>query len=72
MKFLLTYQGDASKPPTPETMAAIGKFSREMMESGVIVMTGGLVRPNRRTQLAVDVTRHPSRFRVLVPAAPAP
>ena len=54
MKFLLTYQGDTSKPPTPETMAAIGKFTRELTESGVVVMTGGLVRPNNGTQLKME------------------
>jgi hypothetical protein len=54
MKFLLTYQGDTTKPPTPETMAAIGKFTQEMMESGVVVMTGGLVRPNNGTQLKLE------------------
>jgi hypothetical protein len=51
MKFLLTYQGDKSKPPTPETMAAIGRFTEEMIKSGVVLMTGGLVRPNHGTQL---------------------
>jgi hypothetical protein len=51
MKFLLTYQGDTSKPPTPETMAEIGKLTEEMMRSGVVLMTGGLVRPNNGTQV---------------------
>jgi len=51
MKFLLTYQGDTSKPPTPETMAAIGKFGEEMTKAGVLLMTGGLVRPNTGTRL---------------------
>jgi hypothetical protein len=54
MKFLLTYQGDTTKPPTPETMAASGKFTREMIASGVVVMTGGLVRPNNGTQLKLE------------------
>ncbi len=51
MKFLLTYQGDTSKPPTPETLAAIGALTREMIQSGVVLMTGGLVRPNHGTKL---------------------
>jgi hypothetical protein len=33
-------------------MGAIGKFSMEMMQSGVLLMTGGLVRPTKGTQLA--------------------
>ncbi len=51
MKFLLTYQGDTSIPPTPEKMAAIGKYSQEMAEKGVLLMTGGLVRPDTGTKL---------------------
>jgi hypothetical protein len=58
MKFLLTYQGDRSKPPTPETMAAIGKFGHEMTEKGVLLMTGGLVRPNNGTKLRYAAGKH--------------
>lgn len=51
MKFLLTYQGDTTKPPAPETMAAIGKFTQEMLAKGIVLMTGGLVRPDHGTKL---------------------
>lgn len=51
MKFLMTYQGDTSAPPTPEHLAAIGKFTREMVARGVVVMSGGLVRPDHGTKL---------------------
>jgi hypothetical protein len=51
MKFLLTYQGATSAPPKPETMAAIGKLTEEMKSSGVLLMTGGLVRPDNGTKL---------------------
>jgi hypothetical protein len=51
MKFLLTYQGDRSVPPTKEKMAAIGKFSQEMATRGVLLMTGGLVRPDHGTKV---------------------
>jgi hypothetical protein len=54
MKFLLTYQGDTTKPPTAETMAAIGNLTQEMIQSGVVVMTGGLVRPNNGTKLKLE------------------
>jgi hypothetical protein len=45
MKFLMTYAGDRSVPPSPEKMAAIGKFTAEMVASGVVSLHGGLVRP---------------------------
>ena len=51
MKFLLTYQGDKSQPPSPETMAAIGQFTQEMRLAGVLVMTGGLERPSTGVRL---------------------
>lgn len=51
MKFLLTYQGDTTKPPAPETMAAIGKYTQEMVAKGIVLMTGGLVRPDHGTKL---------------------
>jgi len=51
MKFLLTYQADTTVPPTPETMANIGKFTQEMIAKGIVLMTGGLVRPDNGTKL---------------------
>lgn len=54
MKFLLTYQGDESAPPTPEKLAAIGKFTQEMLARGVVIMTGGLVRPDHGTKLKCE------------------
>ena len=58
MKFLLTYQGDPQKPPSPETMAAIGKLTHEMIQSGVVLLTGGLVRPNHGTKLKFAKGKH--------------
>ena len=57
MKFLMTYKGN-DRNPTPETMAAIGKFGYEMTQKGVLLMTGGLVRPNNGTQLRYEGGRH--------------
>jgi hypothetical protein len=55
MKFLMTYASDPKQgPPTPEQMAAIGKFSQEMVKSGVVLMTGGLVRPTKGTQIKLE------------------
>jgi hypothetical protein len=51
MKYLLTYQGDPSAPPTPAKMAAIGKYGQEMAAKGILLMTGGLVRPDHGTKL---------------------
>jgi hypothetical protein len=51
MKFLMTYAGDTSKPPTPEVLAALGKFTVEMVKAGVVLMTGGLQRPTKGTKV---------------------
>ena len=52
MKFLMTYaSAPKAAPPTPEFMAAIGQFTEEMMKAGVVLMTGGLVRPTKGTQV---------------------
>jgi hypothetical protein len=55
MKFLLTYQQNPNiPPPTPEKMAAIGAFTEKHIQSGVVVMTGGLVRPTRGIQIRCE------------------
>lgn len=51
MKFLMTYVQTHKNPPTPERMAAIGKFAGDMAASGVLLMTGGLQRPTKGTQI---------------------
>ena len=51
MKFLMTYVQTHNAPPTPEKMAAIAKFSEEQMKSGSLIMTGGLQRPTKGTQV---------------------
>lgn len=43
MRFLMTYHSTVTAPPTPEKMAAIARFSEEMMRSGVLVDTGGIM-----------------------------
>ena len=55
MKFLMTYAAAAkAAPPTPEHMAAIAKFSEDMAKAGVLLMTGGLQRPTKGTQLRMS------------------
>ncbi len=55
MKFLMTYaQKPNLPPPSPEKMAQLGAFTRKNIESGKVVMTGGLVRPSRGIQLRCE------------------
>src|SRR5262245_31985945 len=55
MKFLMTYsQKPDAPPPTEAQMAAIGALTMRNMASGLVVMTGGLVRPSKGIQLRCD------------------
>jgi len=54
MKYLMTYAANEKAPPTPEKMAAIGKFGQEMAAAGVLLMTGGLVRPSSGTRVSLS------------------
>lgn len=55
MKFLMTYAANPNNPPpTPEKMAAIGAFTVENIAKGVVLMTGGLVRPSRGIQVRCE------------------
>ncbi len=55
MKFLMTYQSSPNNPPpSPEKMAAIGKYSAEMIAAGTVLMTGGLIRPTKGTQVRLE------------------
>jgi hypothetical protein len=51
MKFLMTYESTSKVPPTPEQMAAIGKFTEENVKAGIVLMTGGLQRPTKGTHV---------------------
>ena len=54
MKFLMTYrQAPSAPPPTPDQMAALGKFTEDNVQSGVVVMTGGMIRPTKGTKVAL-------------------
>ncbi|MBL8916581.1 MAG: hypothetical protein JNM17_38125 [Archangium sp.] len=55
MKFLMTYQSiPGAPPPTPEQMMKLGAYTQKMVQSGVVVLTGGLVRPTRGTQIKCE------------------
>ena len=58
MKFLMTYASTSKAPPSPQQMAEIGKFSEEMSKAGVLLMTGGLVRPTKGTRIAYSTGKH--------------
>ncbi|HVR19164.1 MAG TPA: YciI family protein [Polyangiaceae bacterium] len=52
MKFLMTYEAKPNTPPpSPEKLAALGKFTEEMMKTGIVLLTGGLVRPSTGTRV---------------------
>lgn len=55
MKFLMTYaQKPNAAPPTPEQMAKIGAYTEKNVKAGVVVLTGGLVRPTKGIQIRCD------------------
>jgi len=55
MKFLMTYAADPKNPPaTPEKMEAIAKYTMDNIAKGIVIMTGGLVRPSRGVQLKCE------------------
>lgn len=55
MKFLMTYASKPNQaPPSPAKMAAIGAFTKKNIDAGIVVMTGGLVRPAHGIQLTCE------------------
>ena len=55
MKFLMTYvQSPDAPPPTPAKMAAIAAYAEKNMKAGILLMTGGLVRPSRGIHLKCE------------------
>ena len=55
MKFLLTYaQNPNNPPPTPAKMAEIGAYADKNIKAGIVLMTGGLVRPTHGTQVKCE------------------
>lgn len=55
MKFLMIYASDPqAPPPTPEQMRALGEYTTKMISSGVVKMTGGIVRPSKGTEVRLS------------------
>ena len=52
MKFLMVTKSiPGAPPPSPEQMAELGRFTAEMVKSGVVLLTGGLIRPSTGIQI---------------------
>jgi hypothetical protein len=52
MKFLMISRSvPGAPPPSPEQMAELGRFTAEMVKSGVVLLTGGIVRPSTGIQI---------------------
>ena len=45
MRFLMTFTGEDTKPD-PEKLAALGAYTQEMIASGVVIDTGGILPPS--------------------------
>ncbi len=55
MKFMMTFTADPkAAPPTPEQLAAIGEYSYRMIQSGVIVLTGGVIRHSNGVKVRLE------------------
>lgn len=54
MRFLMTYHADDPSPPSPEKMAALGKFTEEMSKAGVLLDTGGILPPSKGARVRLD------------------
>jgi hypothetical protein len=55
MKFLMTYAPKPGSPsPSQDAMARIAKFTQECINKGIVLMTGGLVRPTHRIRLVCE------------------
>lgn len=53
MKFLMISRSlPNAAPPTAEQFAELGRFTQEMIQSGVVVLTGGIVRPTKGIRLS--------------------
>jgi hypothetical protein len=52
MKFLMiTRSVPGAPPPSPDQMAELGRFTEEMVKSGVVLLTGGMIRPSTGIQI---------------------
>jgi hypothetical protein len=55
VKFLLTYQQNPNvPPPSAEKLAKLHAYTMKNIASGVVVMTGGLVRPTKGIAISCE------------------
>lgn len=48
MKFLTLVTTDPNRtPPTPEELKVLGEYSMKAIKDGVVILTGGVVRPGK-------------------------
>lgn len=48
MKFLAIVETNPSRPqPSPEKLKELGEYSQQSIAAGIVVLTGGLVRPSK-------------------------
>lgn len=53
MKFLCIVETDPKRPqPSPEELKKLGEYSQASIKSGVVVLTGGVVRPSAGIKVA--------------------
>ncbi|HEX6765384.1 MAG TPA: YciI family protein [Polyangiaceae bacterium] len=51
----MTYASNPdSPPPSPEKLKELGQFTEDAMKSGLVLMTGGLVRPTTGTRVRMS------------------
>lgn len=52
MKFMAIFESNpTAPPPSPETMQKLGEYTKRMLDSGSVVLTGGLVRPSHGVRI---------------------
>jgi hypothetical protein len=51
MRFLMIYTSKDHGDPKPETLAAIGAYGMEMTKAGVLLDTGGIMKPGNGTRV---------------------
>jgi hypothetical protein len=54
MRYLMMFTPSSKAPPTPEQMAGLGKFTREMTQSGALVSTGALLPPSTGAKVSLS------------------
>jgi hypothetical protein len=54
MRYLMMVTPSSNTPPTPEQMAAIGKLTQDLTQSGALVSTGALLPPSKGAKVRLS------------------